>query len=204
MDITNKLNSIVQEGQSLYKKILDTENYDYFTIPLNCANLVEPEENKRSKYPLPEKVKECFFVEFDKHNKPSRKLNEKTCLYFIEFPQKESDNILSKYIEYKEYKDINDITRINERNSSGLKKSPNSNTNILYVGKVKKDLGGRLSTHFGYAHPKTGGLQLRHWINKDLELTVHIIAFDDKIDDFVNPLELMLTKKLNPLIGKSK
>ena len=143
MDITNKLNSIVQEGQSLYKKILDTENYDYFTIPLNCANLVNPEKNKKSKYPLPEKIKECFFVEFDKHNEPNRKLNEKTCLYFIEFPQKESDNILSKYIEYK-----NENKDINERNSSGLKNTPNSNTNILYVGKVKKDLGARLSTHY--------------------------------------------------------
>lgn len=58
--------------------------------------------------------------------------------------------------------------------------------------------------YFGFAHEKTGGIQLRHWIDKDLLLKVHIFAFDKELDDFVNPLELYLSKKLNPLIGKSK
>lgn len=90
-------------------------------------------------------------------------------------------------------------------NKSAIKKNAHTDTQYLYIGKVKKGVGGRMATHFGYANPKIGGLQLKYWAKAiNLKLKVHIVAFDENIDDFINPLELQLTKNLRPLIGKSK
>lgn len=62
-----------------------------------------------------------------------------------------------------------------------------------------------MAVHFGYTHSHTGALHLRFWAKDiNLQLKVHIIAFKDDIGDFVNPLELLLSKELKPLIGKSK
>ena len=118
-------------------------------------------------------------------------------MYFFEFKREQASQILESYKNFD--------AQAEGRNKSGLKNNPNIDTNILYVGKVKKDVGARLSTHFGYAHAKTGGLQLRFWAKSiKLELKVHLIVFEDNLGDYINPLELELTKELKPLIGKSK
>lgn len=101
--------------------------------------------------------------------------------------------IYEKYIDFKKSG--------TDRNLSGIKDKPNLMTQTLYLGKVKNNIGARLATHFRYANSKTGGLQLKYCAKQiDLKLKVNILVFEDKLDDFINPLELELTKELKPLI----
>lgn len=191
----DSLINAIKTGNTLYQRIIEIDAYQYFSIKLDCSWLEEPDNYQKGKHPLCKKIKDTFFIEFDSHNEPQKKLNEKSCLYYFEYLKENESQILSDFIFYKNKRD---------RNTSAIKKKTNSKYNILYVGKVKHDLGGRLSTHFGYANEQTGGLQLRHWIDRDFILYVHIIAFDDNLDNFINPLELELSKELDPLIGNSK
>ena len=184
--------SSIKKGSEIYNKILTQDGFRHFSIQINCSELVEKEPEKKRKHDLPESLKTSFFSQF---NSFVELINEKSCLYFFEFNQNQVTEVLEAYKKFGD----------NERNKSGLKSNPDLDTSILYVGKVKNNLGARLATHFGYAHAKTGGLQLRFWA-KDLNLTlkVHLVVFNEKTDDYINPLELELTKILRPLIGKSK
>ncbi|HUW05005.1 MAG TPA: hypothetical protein VMW01_01980 [Williamwhitmania sp.] len=187
----------VNKGVEIYKKVID-DNFFCYKLTLDCADLVDIElkstNEKRLKHDLPESLKISFFRAFDLlHNS----INKKPCLYFFEFKEGLADQIHTTYKEF--------CSNNGERNKSGLKGKPDLDTNILYVGKVKKDVGARLSTHFGYANSQTGGLQLKYWAKQiGLKLEVNIIVFDVNIGDYINPLELELTKILKPLIGKSK
>lgn len=201
-EIEGKLLEAVNKGRNYFSNIIEDKNksFRYFSIELNCAELLDKDiistDKKQRKHDLPESLKVHFFRILDKQNSDVYKINKKACLYFFEFPTGQEEAILKMYREYFESN--------KDRSKSALKKKPNLESNILYVGKVKSGIGARLSTHFGYANQKTGGLQLKHWVNKSLILTVHIIAFDENIGDYINPLELELTKELKPLIGKSK
>jgi hypothetical protein len=185
----------VYKGRTFYDNIVSHGGFHHFELPIDCVSLVDREDKlgeKNRKFDLPESLKISFFRPFDEL---ITSINTRSCLYFFEILNVSAEDTYNAYKSYD-----ND-----DRNKSGLKNRKDFNTKILYVGKVKKDLGARLSTHFGYAHSKTGGLQLKYWA-KDikLKLTVHLIVFDENIGDFINPLELELTKELNPLIGKSK
>lgn len=184
----------IETGLDIYNKAYTNQKFSVHTLTLNCDELVDLKEySVNTKNPVPEEVKVSFFRKFDALDSA---LNKKNCLYYFSF-----DNRFNSSSIVECFKSKSGI----ERNMSAIKKSPDLNTKTLYVGKVKKGIGGRLSTHFGYANPKTGGLQLKYWA-KDLklELTITIIAFEDQLNDFLNPLELELTKELKPLIGKSK
>jgi hypothetical protein len=184
----------VQKGIDVYTHILLNQGFHHYELPINCETLDDPELNKKTKYGLPESLKISFFQNFDQLED---NIKSKSCLYFFEFKREQVSDILEAYKAF----DVQSA----ERNKSGLKDKPDEDTNILYVGKVKKDVGARLSTHFGYAHAKTGGLQLRFWAKSiKLELKVHLIVFENNLGDYINPLELELTKELKPLIGKSK
>jgi len=187
----------VNKGINYYEKVKENGFYCH-KLTLNCKDLVDVESKsitgKHIKHDLPESLKISFFRAFDSLD---NSINKKPCLYFFEFQEGLADKI------YNTYKDFSS-SNVN-RSKSGLKKKPNLDTSILYVGKVKKGVGARLSTHFGYANSQTGGLQLKYWAKQiELKLDVNIIVFDENIDDYINPLELELTKVLKPLIGKSK
>lgn len=192
--LKSTLNESIEKGFKLFSNLLNAESYQYHCIELNTQWLVETPSRteKGNKYPLNEKIKKTFFTEFDKKDP---EFNQKVCLYIFEYSNDETDYIIKELALYRAKE---------ERSVSAIKDDPNQKGNILYIGKVKNELGGRLSTHFGFANSKTGGLQLQHWLKKEMILKVHIFAFDKELDDFVNPLELYLSKKLNPLIGKSK
>jgi len=185
----------VNKGRAFYDNIVNNGGFHHFELPIDCVDLVNREDKldeKNRKYDLPESLKISFFRPFDEL---ITSINTRCCLYFFEIHDASAEDT---YHAYKNYED-------EERNKSGLKDRKDFETKVLYVGKVKKNIGKRLSTHFGYAHSKTGGLQLKYWAKEiKLKLTVHLIVFDENIDDFINPLELEFTKKLNPLIGKSK
>lgn len=195
----NEIDDLVQEsiqfGKTLYEELLKSDKTEIHTLTLTCNDLEDViHENHKSKHPLPQSICASFFKEFDSCD---FRMNKKNCLYIFSFDTTKfkPEDIVEAY-----KKPI-----ASERNRSALKKNPILETNILYVGKVKSNIGGRLATHFGYANPKTGGLQLKYWAKSiNLELTVTIITFKDDIGDYLNPLELYLTKKLRPIIGKSK
>ncbi|HPQ35644.1 MAG TPA: hypothetical protein PK563_14220 [Tenuifilaceae bacterium] len=191
--IKDELIEATRRGYSFYQSIIN-EKFQHSMLEINCKDLVDYDNKGSSEYDLPESLKISFFRKFDElYNE----INKKPCLYFFEFKAGLSETILAKYREYR--------LKDNLRNKSSIKSKPNTNTNILYVGKVKSNVGGRLSTHFGYANPQIGGLQLKHWAKDiDLKLEVHLIIFHEDIGNFINPLELELTRALNPLIGNSK
>lgn len=196
----------IQNGRSLYDRILQNDSIQSFHIKFDCTKLVDVDTDKASiqetKYALPQPVIDYFYSELHKLDNDHFKINECACLYIFEI-EKECLNI-DVANEYRKFRDNPDFI---ERNKSSIKgKSDTSKSgNILYIGKVKSNIGGRLSTHFGYAHPKTGGLQLRFWGSKiELQLKVHIVCFKKELDDFINPLELVITKQLQPIIGNTK
>ncbi|ENA1795743.1 hypothetical protein ABF176_002596, partial [Flavobacterium psychrophilum] len=79
-------------------------------------------------------------------------------------------------------------------------------TNILYLGKSKNCLWGRLITHLGY-HQNRGyqGLMLSKWTKElNLKLTFNYCEFDPKMDEIISLYELKLSQQLKPLIGKHK
>ena len=80
------------------------------------------------------------------------------------------------------------------------------NEGVLYVGKVKSCAWGRLIQHLGYHKKrKSHGLQLDFWakeIKTELKLKYTVMFFEENIADDINVLELILAKKLNPIIGK--
>ncbi len=193
--LTQGLTDSVNKGRLFYDNIVSNDGFHVFKISINCEDLVEKEDIqdvKSRKYDLPESLKVSFFRPFDLL---IESINTRSCLYVFEFQEISAQDVYEAYINIEN----------KDRNKSGFKSKPDFDTNVLYVGKVKKDLGSRISTHFGYAHAKTGGLQLKYWAKKlKLKLTIHLIVCDENIGDFINPLELELTKMLKPLIGKSK
>jgi hypothetical protein len=190
--LKSKLDESINTGFNIFVKIKNYKNYRHFTVALQTEWLKAIKVEGGENYPVSERIKEKFFIEF---NKKDPELNKKVCLYAFEYPNEEANYIVQTLNGYRDN---------TSRSVSAIKDNPNKEGNILYIGKVKKGLGGRLSTHFGFAHEKTGGLQLRHWLKKDMLLTVHIFAFEKEVDDFINPLELFLSNELKPLIGKSK
>lgn len=200
-NIDEKLNKYASKGRDYYNNIInDKDSYHYFSINLDSSELIDKEQEKDGirgkKHDLPESLKQSFFTQLDLQ----KNINSKACLYFFECHNSSKYMIIEKYNEAKG-NNIRSYSALAEKKSSDLADTHN----ILYVGKVKTGIGARLATHFGYANAQTGGLQLKHWAKDlDLKLTVHIIAFKENIDDFINPIELELTKSLRPIIGKSK
>ncbi len=192
--LKEKLIKSTKKGLDYYSKIVQSDNFEHFILELDCAQLVETDNTGSKKHDLPESLKISFYREFDAL---IENINNKSCIYFFEFEDELAAMIYEKYIDFKKSG--------TDRNLSGIKDKPNLMTQTLYLGKVKNNIGARLATHFGYANSKTGGLQLKYWAKQiDLKLKVNILVFEDYLDDFINPLELELTKELKPLIGKSK
>lgn len=111
-------------------------------------------------------------------------------------------------LEYKTGKDHYYDNELNYRRAfSALKKKKDNDfkTKTLYVGKVEKDIWGRLAVHLGWGtSPKTAGMQLRFWYDfeKYGNLTFNYIDLNNDLKYFVEVLEKELRKELNPLLGK--
>lgn len=92
------------------------------------------------------------------------------------------------------------------RNTTAVKKHCDPETSILYVGKVKGGVWGRLIQHLGYYRQKgTGALQLYHWAKEiKLELKMHVFEFEQEMADLVGFMEYKMAKELKPLLGKHK
>lgn len=129
------------------------------------------------------------------------KIEKKPCVYYFE--------IIS---------DISSLTIVNSLiNSDGegtkpaIKKKYPQESNILYVGKVKSAVWGRLISHMGFHTNKTKpgiqsiahGLQLRNWAKElNIHLNFHVHSFEPEMAEYMNIIERKLAKELNPIIGK--
>jgi len=83
-----------------------------------------------------------------------------------------------------------------------LKSKPEHGTNILYVGKVKKQFWGRFITHLGFFKTNmTQGIQLFYWAKSlGLQLRVHVFEFDNNMADLMTIVEFGMAQKLKPLL----
>jgi len=189
------VNQAVNQGFNVYQAILNSTFQNYYCIALDCSRLVEPLEYE----PLPDEIITHFFSHLHKEDNAGFLVNKKACLYMFELVSHNAEQVKEYYTAFCNEPNMAHL------NKSAIKKNAQTDTQFLYIGKVKKGIGNRMVTHFGYANPQIGGLQLKYWAKEiRLKLKVHIVAFDEIIDDYINPLELNLTKTLRPLIGKSK
>jgi len=94
----------------------------------------------------------------------------------------------------------------NSKATPALKKTFVADSRCLYVGKVKRDVWGRMIQHLGfYKESRTQGLQIFHWSKGlGLNLRVHLYVFESDISEIVSVFEIALAKNKNPIIGKHK
>lgn len=175
--------------ENLYKKIL---------IPnVDCSQLTEPKDTDGKE--LPEHIKGNIFSylhAFD--DKDGIEINTRPCLYVFKLQDiKDRERVLEAFTNEDEKK-IN-------RKLPALK-SPPPVSKYLYVGKVEKEVGGRLVTHLGYYQSSGNhGLQLAFWakeLNPPLMLNIHVYRFTSDMKPYIQSFEKMLAKELNPIIGK--
>lgn len=178
-------------GAEAYENLFLKDEFEYFKIEhINCGVLPTGEKDYL-------KI-ENFWNVLHSKDKNGWQINTKPCLYYFEIdePNEETNqHFLNSFIRFR--------NEPGYRNCSAVKTNVCLQTKVLYVGKVKKNIGGRMVVHFGYANPRTGGLQLVHWAKLiGLKLHLHIFVFDEKMQEFVAPLEYLLANSLSPLIGK--
>lgn len=140
---------------------------------------------------LASKHTETFILELKKNNKPA--------VYWFEVSSEHSAKDI--------YDPYPDLKKGSERNLPAFKKGFKSwQSKVLYVGKVKNNLSGRMFVHLGY-HPKKTiqGLQLCHWTHQaGLKLKIHIIYLPENLEMLAGVLEFQLSRFLNPILGKHK
>ena len=104
----------------------------------------------------------------------------------------------------------------NQRNANGIKNRVCSAVNkdfdhmndqnyrsILYVGKSKKPVSGRIVVHFGYYEKGIAGLQLVYWGKEiDLKFNLHVFEIqNEKLIPFLELYEKIFFENLKPIIG---
>lgn len=124
------------------------------------------------------------------------------CLYWYRIiSANTSDEIIKSFKEYK-----NHVER--DRNVPALtsEKGIDMESRILYVGKFKHGIYGRVIQHLGcFSSPQTQGLQLYYWAkNIGLKLELNVLEFNPEMADILPIVEYAVAKELHPLIGKHK
>ncbi|WP_317900063.1 Arm DNA-binding domain-containing protein [Aurantibacillus circumpalustris] len=81
-----------------------------------------------------------------------------------------------------------------------------SSSKILYVGKVKRHVWGRLIQHLGfYKVKRTQGLQLFYWATPlSIKLKFVVMEFEPEMAALMGILENELAEILKPILGKHK
>lgn len=128
-----------------------------------------------------------------------QKIEKNPCIYFFEIVSDISAQTI-----------IDSISKLEGRTKPSIKKRYSQESKILYVGKVKKLVWGRLIMHFGLHTHKNKqeqsmahGLQLRHWAKPlNLKLRLHIYEFEPEMADYIEILERKFAKSLQPIIGR--
>jgi len=95
------------------------------------------------------------------------------------------------------------------RSVPAISKRYNQDSKVLYVGKGKANLSGRMFLHLGYQlKGSSQGLQLCHWnydgVLKGLKLRINIIYLPANLAELASTFELKLAKELQPILGKHR
>ena len=98
------------------------------------------------------------------------------------------------------------FSHVKIRNSgwwSKANKFSDNNTEYLYVGKVEKNLHDRFIQHIGLGHKMTSSLKLAHWFYsfEKTQLAFQFLKVDIKLKDYLEDIENVIWRQLNPLIG---
>ena len=186
MKLPVSVKNLISSGVTIFDNLAKNDNYRYVPCNIKCGTLPDPiwEKDKL----LPVAIQNILF-QIPKNHLPS--------LYYFEII-----GGINKSIILRAYQEMKKNARI-ERASAALKKNPPVETNVLYVGKVKKDIQGRIKVHLGYYHnANTSGLQLVCWAKEiKLELQLHVFQFEKEMAPFIGSLELPFSRSLNPMIG---
>lgn len=91
-----------------------------------------------------------------------------------------------------------------KRAMPALRRNIDETSPVLYVGKVKKALWGRVIQHLGFSRTAgTQGLQLYHWTRgMALELKLTAFEFEADMAELLPLVERAVAKQLKPLLGK--
>jgi hypothetical protein len=130
---------------------------------------------------------------------------KKPVLYWFELVSSENNQSIREEFINNYREPIKKGSKTPYRNTSSHKKTFNTNSSTLYVGKVEIGFWGRLVTHLGYAQSyKTAGMQLFHWYKPELfgDIKLNYIVFDENMKYLIVILEKLLAKELKPLIGR--
>ncbi len=126
-----------------------------------------------------------------------QKIEGPTVYYFEVVSGHQSDEIVKALKLYSLSENAKTTPPLNPTYSKGK---------ILYVGKVKKKMWGRLIQHLGfYKVNKTQGLQLYYWaMTIPLTLKLVVIEFEPEMDTLVGVIEKKIAHNLNPMLGKHR
>lgn len=197
VDMTINLSELLEKEIAKGKDILSKNNlFKHIVIPdFDCSTL--PPETTDGKN-LPEDLKRNFFSHLHQFDTTEGDINSYPCLYVFELVNPEdAQRVLEEFNTLRE----KGITRTLPALRGNIQHSKN-----LYIGKAQQKVGGRLVTHLGYYQKKFNhGLQLAFWSRNmlpGLQIKVHVLRFDKDFLPFLSAFEVILAKKLMPLIGK--
>ena len=186
--MTEKINEISTEIKKALE-IIDNNEIEIKSFEFNCNQL-------KKKFHENDITKDSFFGKLFNELK---EIEHKPTIYWFEF-QKTEFNPNKIFLEFKNYKEQN-----RERKVPAIYKYP-KDTNILYLGKSKQCLWGRLILHLGFHIDKhSQGLLLNEWAEKlNLKLKFNYCSFDSNMSELISFYEYKLAKNTKPLIGKHK
>ncbi|AXG74458.1 hypothetical protein DVK85_09510 [Flavobacterium arcticum] len=197
--LKNSLNQLIENLNDLNETSLV---YNSFTF--SCNDL-----------PIPEQEGNIYNYELYKELFDSLEENKKSpYIYWFEVKNDVGcipiRNMVDEY-SFKVREEVSKGVHKNNRKFYGVpamtKGIKDINSKILYVGKVKSNLKGRLVSHFGYYHksPNTQGLQLARWSkDKNIELEFHYIQLPFELEGLASLLEFKLAGELKPILGKHR
>lgn len=86
------------------------------------------------------------------------------------------------------------------------KKYPDIDSNVLYVGKVKRIFWGRIYQHMGFHNNRwTQGLQLYFWTQElKPKFKINYCQFAEELADLLPLFEISIARRLRPILGKHK
>lgn len=167
----------------------DFENFVINSFEIDCKELIYNSADKHicdSDY---------FVANFDK----LKLIEKKPTIYWFEIDTRNHspENLFNIFKDHKENKSKRNLPAIYTYHSE---------TKVLYLGKSKSCLWGRLLLHLGFHDDKhSQGLVLNEWATKiNLKLTFNYIVFNEEMADLLAIYELKLAQKTKPLIGKHR
>lgn len=187
------LNNKLREARLLFEK---ETFYKYILInDIDCSELPSSDTDGKE---LPKAIIDRIFKPLHSFDDSEIEINSCPAVYAFELcNENDRDRVLGAFIETKK------ITT--DRKLPALKKKP-PYSKYLYVGKVEKEVGGRIVTHLGYYQSNGNhGLQLAYWareLKPKVKVNLHVFRFIEEFRPYVSAMEVILAKELNPIIGK--